>query len=420
MTDRPDAPGPLNRRGPRPLLLHLLMAMTAPSSPGCAPAWPNWNPASPSWNAPGPPDPADPPPPGAAPPEPPPPEPPPPELPAGLDPALLAGIAAYRRHPYHRDLPDPPALWQEGSARLLDYGADLPAGAPTLLVVPSLINRAYVLDLAPGRSGMRYLAGQGVRPLLLDWGWPDAAERRFTLTDLVAGRLERALLAAVAATGAKVALAGYCMGGLLAVAAAGRRGDLVGALALLAVPWDFHAGLSAEQRALLPQLRAMVAGACALTGALPVDLLQYLFAMQDPAAIAAKFRGFGAMAQNSARARQFVALEDWLNDGVPLPAPIAEEVFAGWYEANSPAAGTWRIAGLPVDPARLAMPCLVAVPAADRIVPPASALALATLIAHAHVLRPGAGHIGMATGARAGSHLWRPLAEWLRTVWPAG
>ena len=28
---------------------------------------------------------------------------------------------------------------------------------------------------------------------LLDWGWPGEAERRFTLTDYVAGRLERAL-----------------------------------------------------------------------------------------------------------------------------------------------------------------------------------------------------------------------------------
>ncbi len=408
MSPRPDAPGPLNRRGPRPLLLHLLLAMTAPSSPGCAPAWPTWNPASPSWNSADPPhDPADQ---AAAPADP----------PSGLDAELLAGIAAYRRHPYRRALADPPAIWSEGSTRLLDFGAGLPCEASTLLVVPSLINRAYVLDLAPGRSGMRYLAGLGIRPLLLDWGWPDADERRFTLTDLIAGRLERALVAATAAAGGRVALAGYCMGGLLAAAAAERRSDLVAALALLAVPWDFHAGLPAAQRALLPQLRAMVATACSLTGALPVDLLQYLFAMQDPGAIAAKFRGFGRMPQGSARARQFVALEDWLNDGVPLAAPIAEEVFSGWYEANSPASGTWRIAGLPVNPARLAMPCLVAVPAADRIVPPDSALALAAVIPGARLLRPGAGHIGMATGARAGSHLWRPLAEWLRTALPAG
>ncbi len=409
------APGPLNRRGPRPLLLHLLLAMarsttatpsmTRPTanSSGCAPAWPSWNPASPSSNVPPPGLGAE----GADPPD--------QTALAGLDPELLAGIAAYRRHPYQRDLADPPAIWAEGSSRLLDYGAPgLAADAPTLLLVPSLVNRAYVLDLAPGRSGMRDLAGRAVRPLLLDWGWPDQAERRFSLTDYVAGRLERALLAV--ASRRKVVLGGYCMGGLLAVAAAQRRPDLVGALALLATPWDFHAGLDPLRLAMMPQLRAMVVGACQLTGALPVDMIQYLFAMQDPAAIAEKFRAFGRLPQTGMRARMFVALEDWLNDGVPLAAPVAEEVFSQWYEANAPAHGSWRIAGLKVAPETLTMPTLVAVPGADRIVPPASALPLAGLVRGATLLRPGAGHIGMAAGTRADRQLWAPLSDWLHST----
>ena len=36
--------------------------------------------------------------------------------------AFLAGIERYRHHPYHRALPEPPTLWQEGTTRLLDYG----------------------------------------------------------------------------------------------------------------------------------------------------------------------------------------------------------------------------------------------------------------------------------------------------------
>ena len=102
---------------------------------------------------------------------------------------LMAGIAAYRRHPYVRDLIDPPAIWHEGDSRILDYGG----AGPPVLFVPSLINRAYVLDLMPGRSMLRWLAANGVRPLLLDWGWPGPVERAFTLTDLIAGRLERAI-----------------------------------------------------------------------------------------------------------------------------------------------------------------------------------------------------------------------------------
>ncbi len=83
------------------------------------------------------------------------------------DAALIEGIAAYRRHPWHRNLIDPPAVWSEGNTRLLDYG---PAAGRPVLFDPSLINRAYVLDLAEGNSMLCWLAEHGVRPLLLDWG----------------------------------------------------------------------------------------------------------------------------------------------------------------------------------------------------------------------------------------------------------
>ena len=105
--------------------------------------------------------------------------------------ALLTGVERYRGHPYRRDLPDPPTVWEEGPARLLDYGAG--GGGRPVLFVPSLINRHYILDLSEGCSLMRWMAGRGIRPLLLDWGGTGPLERRFTLTDFVAGRLERAL-----------------------------------------------------------------------------------------------------------------------------------------------------------------------------------------------------------------------------------
>src|SRR6185436_14837200 len=70
---------------------------------------------------------------------------------------LAAGIESYRRHPFRRALPEPPVLWQDGTTRLLDYRAAA-AGGPVLLAVPSLINRAYFLDLTADRSLLRALA----------------------------------------------------------------------------------------------------------------------------------------------------------------------------------------------------------------------------------------------------------------------
>jgi polyhydroxyalkanoate synthase subunit PhaC len=328
------------------------------------------------------------------------------------DAALIEGIAAYRRHPWQRTLIDPPSIWSEGGTRLLDYG---PAGGRPVLFVPSLINRAYVLDIAEGYSMLRWLSGQGVRPLLLDWGWPEETERRFSLTDYVAGRMERAMTAAAGYAGTPPVLAGYCMGGTLAVAAAQRRPDLIGGLALLAAPWDFHAP-DPERALQAAQTLPLLEPALAFSDALPVDLLQSLFALLDPWGVADKYRGFARLSPDSERARLFVALEDWLNDGVPLAAGVARACLSEWYGENAPARGNWRIAGLPVDPAAIATPTFVAVPGRDRIVPPESARILASLIPNAVLHQPAAGHIGMAAGARAEISLWRPLCDWLRTL----
>ena len=392
MTDRPDAPGPMLRRGPRPLLLHLTLGTLKSTgsnagSPNSRYDWDNWSVVEEAIRA------------SAA-----------GEVPPTVDPGLIAGIAAYRRHPWSRDLADPPHVWAEGGSRILDYRGT--GDGPIVLFVPSLVNRAHVLDLMQGHSMLRFLAAHGVRPLLLDWGWPGAIERGFTLTDYVAGRLERAMEAAVALAGGKIVLAGYCMGGNLAVAAAERRLDLVSALALLATPWDFHAPDPARAQraaACLPMLEP----AMAFNGTLPIDVLQTLFTLLDPFGVGDKFRAFARVDQDSARARLFVAMEDWLNDGLPLVAGVARTCLGAWYGANAPASGEWRIAGLPVNAARLTMPAFVAAPGRDRIVPPESARVLAAVIPGAVLHVPAAGHVGMVAGAGAEAALWRPLLGWL-------
>ncbi len=403
------------RLGPRPLPMHLAIAtMTWLSSRGI---WPLWSSASPLWR---------------------------PEfrpqmqaLDAALEGAepkafaaaldgeirarfdrLAAGIDAYRRHPFRRALAEPPVLWQDGTTRLLDYRAPSSGGGgPVLLAVPSLINRAHILDLTADRSLLRALAAAGTRPLLVDWGAPGDLEREFSLTDYIAGRLEQALDRVLSEVGRQVVLLGYCMGGLLAVALAlRRRRDLAG-LVCLATPWDFHAERPSQAKLLGASL-SLLEPLLRNIGELPVDAIQALFAGLDPLQVIRKFVGFTELDPSSLRARLFVAVEDWLNDGVPLAAPVARECLADWYGANTPASGEWRVAGEVVQPATLDLPSLVVIPDQDRIVPPASAEALALALPQAEALRPAAGHIGMIVGSGAVDRLYRPLATWLSRLDP--
>ena len=330
--------------------------------------------------------------------------------------ALVEGILAYRRHPYRRDLPPMPAVWSEGSCRLIDYGAapspDGPGPETPVLFVPSLVNRAHILDLEAETSLVRWLAGRGLRPYLVDWDRPGPAERGFTLTDYVAGRLESALDAVRARHAARPLLVGYCMGGLLALALALRRRDDLAGLALLATPWDFHAD-PGQSAALAAASATVMSPALDSLGELPVDAIQALFASLDPLLAVRKFIDFSRLDPASRKAVLFVALEDWINDGVPLTAPVARECLLGWYGENTPAKGRWRVAGRPVAPEALALPCLCVVPARDRIVPPASAAALGAAIPGAEVLRPAIGHIGMIVSGGAKTRVWSPLADWL-------
>ncbi len=323
---------------------------------------------------------------------------------------FMRGVMTYQYHPHHRRLEPPPAVWQRGVATLCDYGG--PTDAPPVLFVPSLINRAYILDLSADRSLLRNTA-KDLRTYLLDWGDPGDAEKQFTAEDYIDGVLIPALEEIKARTGQAPRLVGYCMGGTLSVAAAVLRPDLISKFVLLATPWDFHVD-SEPSRMMLTAFRPMFESILAANGCAPVDLLQALFASLDPTLVGRKFRGFAALDSHSDAAIRFIELEDWANDGIPLAGPVARECLFEWYDANVTANRAWRINDTIIDPARIARPTLAILPTRDRIVPPESALRLAAAIPKAEQRKIGLGHIGMIVGNEATAQVHAPLIAWLK------
>ena len=119
-----------------------------------------------------------------------------------------------------------------------------------LLIVPPVINKFYVMDLAPGRSMVEYLVGQGLQVFMISWRNPDARHAKWDL-DTYGQAILDGMDAAARITGSEqTMLAGACSGGIIAamvaayLAHAGQQ-DRIAALTLMVTVLDqAHAGLA--------------------------------------------------------------------------------------------------------------------------------------------------------------------------------
>jgi polyhydroxyalkanoate synthase len=104
-----------------------------------------------------------------------------------------------------------------------------------LLIVPPMINKFYITDLAPGKSLIEYLVAQGQQVFAISWRNPTADHRHWGLDEYAAGVLE-ALDAIEQISGSeRTHLVGNCAGGLLAASVSGHLAatDRLGRIASL-------------------------------------------------------------------------------------------------------------------------------------------------------------------------------------------
>lgn len=325
---------------------------------------------------------------------------------------LLEGIHYYLKHPYERAPETARVIWQEGGSRLLDYSVQNEPKQSAIFLVPSLINRYYILDLMEGRSFAAYLHSKNIRVFLIDWGEPSSCEIGFGISDYI-GRLSRAFHYIRQHSSTLPIVAGHCMGGLLALGLAQREASCMSGLALLAMPWDFHArGFPRVplDKSYRDKLESILSRQPILSG----DIIQMLFYSANLWVFARKFMTFSGL--ENVEAEEFVALESWVNDPVSMTAEVARESLIDWVQENRPLRGAWKINGEPVIPHNLSLPIFAACPTQDTIVPPESAEAILPAFPQATVCRPLSGHVGMVAGPRAAKELWEPFHKWFESL----
>ncbi len=306
----------------------------------------------------------------------------------------------------------------ENKWRLLRYerSGDVPVRFKTpVLLVPSLINRHYVLDLTPGQSMAESMVRLGHDVFIIDWGTP-SREDRLTTFDTVCDKIIARSLRVASGYGqtGKSHLLGYCLGGTLAVIHTAARPDRVASLTALAAPVAFHDDglLSQWVRNDRFSVDALVDG----MGLVPWQLMQPAFQMLRPTLNLLKAVQVIDRAWDDEFLDSFLALERWGNDNVSLPGEFYRRYINELYGRDALMNDSLFLSEIPVSLRSIDCPVHAITFEHDNIVPHRSASELIDKVSSAitkHTHQSG-GHVGAVVSKKASTRLWPHVSKfWL-------
>ncbi len=308
-------------------------------------------------------------------------------------------------------------VFQDGTASLYhfrqkDPGAESAINVP-FLMVPSMINRWYVLDLRPGASMAEAMVEAGIDTYLLDWGIPND-EDRYLNWALLLERFHRMVRRVKRETGAeKVALLGYCMGGTLASIYSALYPDEVAGFVSLTAPIDFSKG--GLLRTLVDE-KWFDPFAMTAPGNLSPPQMESGFTSLRPTGKVSKWIMLADKWHKPGFMDSFNAMETWTGDNIPFPAEAYQTYISELYQKNALYKGEHYVAGKHAHLSNITCPLLTVVASRDTICPPEAALVLNEEVSSedTEVLTIGGGHVGAVVGSRGPRDLYPGVIAWLQ------
>jgi len=306
-------------------------------------------------------------------------------------------------------------LFSQGTLKLHHFKpqADAVYRVP-VLIVTSLVNQPYILDLVPGQSMVAHLLKQGFDVYMIEWGRPRREHAGLTLEDHVLDRLPRCVERVLQHSGeTRLSIIGYCVGGLLSVlyAALHPKAPLKN-LVCMAAPVNGN-GLESLKAWMGPDFD--VEALLEHYGNVPADWVQNTLRALRPFGKMAGAMSLLNQIDNDDVVRSNLRMGKWETDNIPFPGAVFRQMVNDFLRGNKLVKGEWAIGGRRVDLAQITVPLLHLLAADDHITPYASSRDLVPMVGSPdkqELILKG-GHVGLVAGRGAQTRMWPALDAWL-------
>jgi polyhydroxyalkanoate synthase subunit PhaC len=259
------------------------------------------------------------------------------------------------------------------------------------------------------------LLDRGVDVFLIDWGYPDGADRYLEISDYVSRYLPRCMEEVAAVSGfERVNLLGVCQGGTLSLCYSALHPERVRNLITMVTPVDFRTPENLltkwTEHVDLDQLASA-------TGNVPGEMLNALFLGLMPFRLTSqKYVDLMDHIEDPRALENFLRMEKWIFDSPDQPGEMFRQFMQWFVKENRLAKGTLEIGGRRVDLQKVKMPVLNIYALQDHLVPPSASRPLQRLVGtrdySTHEF--AGGHIGIYVSGSAQRDVPERISTWLR------
>ena len=302
----------------------------------------------------------------------------------------------------------------KGKFDLLHYKSPIPIKHKTpILVVGSLINRYYILDLLPKISIIQKFQKAGFDVYATDWRTPNSFDKDMTLDNYAHEYVEKAVDKVREISGSeKVSLFGYCWGGIFSLIQSVIHPQKIKNLILHATPTDLEkdpTSIEIWTKKLNADLLVEV------FGNIPGSFLNLAFLMRNPIESVLKYPRFFSEPRTTDEVMKFFATEGWLYDSRPIIGEVFRKIVGDIYKKNLLIKNKMKVGGKLVELNNITMPFLNIVGEKDDLVPPQSSKTIINTIASQdkQLMEFPTGHVGLCIGTKAHEKLWPNVVKWL-------